>query len=694
MNTFYRFLGFAGDKMLLNLGDLSRDNAVFKAEQLQPTSQGVAMTEALWTPGTDTIEQTQMYQFMQAVNQTFGLACQNYWDLHRWSVTEPAVFWRFYADYAQIPFDRPADQIISDEAMPETRWFTGACLNYAQALLYPEGVQETDVAIIALTERGDEQRLTYAQLRQQVAQAQGALIRSGLSSGDRVAAYLGNVPEAIVLFLACASLGVVFSSGSPDFGFETALARFGQIEPRLLVASDGYYYNGKHFSTTETVAALTEAMPSVQQTILVPYAGEPLAADAPQTEPFIVWQDWLSTVDKLEFTSLPFDHPLYILYSSGTTGLPKAMVHRAGGVLLSHHKEEHLHCDIRPGDVVFYFTTLGWMMWNWLVSNLAQGAAIVLYEGSPSYPSLATPWEMAGRLGVTFFGTSARFIQACKAEELQPQGLADLSHLRTVASTGSPLSSQGFQWVYEAVGKDLHLASISGGTDIVSCFMLGVPILPVYAGQIQAPGLGVDLQALNEAGQPVTDEPGELVCCQPLPSMPLKFWNDPGNTRYRAAYFEHYPGLWRHGDLIAFSPQGGIVVYGRSDATLNPGGVRIGSAEIYRPLEDFSEVVEAMAVGKKSDDDELIWLFVVLKEGHILDSELTQRIRAHIRSQASPRHVPKRIFQVSDLPRTRSGKATEIAVSRLVNGLEVPNRSAMANPEILTEIEQVVSQRT
>lgn len=647
------------------------------------------MPEALWQPTSEQIEHTHLHQFIQAVNQYFGLHCQDYWDLHRWSVQQPADFWAFYARQAALPFTQPAEQICSADPMPATRWFTGARLNYAQALLFPPGIEGSESAVIALTERGDEQVLSYTDLRRQVSRAVNALQTAGVTAGDRVAAYLGNVPEAVILFLACAAIGAIFSSGSPDFGYETALARFGQIEPRILVASDRYFYNGKRFSTLETVHALSAAMPSLEQTVLVPYPGEEVDLSSfPEAQS---WSDWLGPASALEFAALPFDHPLYILYSSGTTGLPKAMVHRAGGALLTHHKEQYLHCDIRPGDRVFYFTTLGWMMWNWLVSNLAQGAAIVLYEGSPSYPSVATPWQMAERLGLTFFGTSARFIHACKAANLNPSETLDLSQIRTVASTGSPLSPQGFDWVYTAVNPDLHLASISGGTDIVSCFMLGVPTLPVYAGQIQAPGLGVDIAAFDESGQPVAGEPGELVCRQPLPSMPLRFWGDPEGQRYRAAYFEHYPGIWRHGDLIEFTPQGGIVVYGRSDATLNPGGVRIGTAEIYRPLEDLPEILEAMAVGKKQDGDELIWLFVVLQPGAKLDAELEQRIRQQIRHQASPRHVPKRIFQVSGLPRTRSGKVTEIAVARLVNGQEIPNRSAMANPEVLNEIATVIA---
>jgi acetoacetyl-CoA synthetase len=408
------------------------------------------------------------------------------------------------------------------------------------------------------------------------------------------------------------------------------------------------------------------------------------SSDFPRWDDWL--DDWLDDEGTPSFTPLPFDHPLYILYSSGTTGLPKAIVHRAGGALLNHHKEQRLHADIRAGDRVMYYTTCGWMMWNWLVSALAQGATLVLYEGSPSYPTLEVLWLLADRLGVSHFGTSARFIHSCRAAGLRPKDHYAFSRLRCVLSTGSPLSPAGFAWVYGAVKDDVHLASISGGTDIVGCFALGDPTAPVYAGQIQVPGLGVALAAFDEDGKPVFDTPGELVCLEPLPSMPLRFWNDPDGRRYRSAYFGDYPGVWRHGDLIEIKTGQGVVIYGRSDATLNPGGVRIGTAEIYRPLEALPEVTEALAVGKREEEGESIWLFVVLQEGLELDKDLEKRIKQTIREGASPRHVPRRIYQVSGLPRTRSGKLVEIAVSRLVNGQSVPNREVMANPEALDEI--------
>ena len=638
----------------------------------------------LWTPSERRVAEAAMTEFRQRAEQHTGRTLADYEALHTWSAQNPADFWALYADYAG--FDLSPQQVMSDDPMPYTKWFEGITLNYAQALLFPSELEdENQLAIVAANESGDERRLTYAELRQEVARCAAALKRTGVAQGDRVAASVSNTPEAVILLLACASIGAVFSSCSPDFGADAAADRFGQIEPKLLVASGGYHYNGKFFSTLETVQKLNRRIESLLQTVVIPL--EEGSSD------FTVWGDWLGDEDaELTFTPLPFDHPLYILYSSGTTGLPKAIVHRAGGALLTHHKEHRLHADIKPGDTVFYFTTCGWMMWNWLISVLAQGATIVLYDGSPSQPSLEVTWKLAEQTGMTYFGTSARFIHSCKDFGVVPKEVTNLSKLKSISSTGSPLSPAGFRWVYEAVKEDIHLASISGGTDIVSCFMLGNPIKPVYEGTIQSPGMGVALAAYDDAGQPITGKPGELVCEKPLPSMPLSFWDDPNFERYKGAYLDLFPGVWRHGDLIEMTPQG-VIVYGRSDATLNPGGVRIGTAEIYRPLQTLSEVMESLAVGKKEDGDEVIWLFVVLREGVTLDEELTKKIRGTIRQDSSPRHTPKRVFQVSQLPRTRSGKLVEVAVSRMVNGHSVPNRQSMENPEALEDIERALEKQ-
>jgi acetoacetyl-CoA synthetase len=640
----------------------------------------------LWIPSQERIATTNMFHFMQAVSEYIGKPVESYVQLHAWSVENIAEFWKFYAAY--VGLELPSTSVMSADPMPHTKWFEGATLNYAEQLLFPRGLMDDrQAAIISVDETGLESVISFSVLRHQVIRCAAALEREGIQAGDRIAAFVGNVPEAVILLLACASIGAIFSSCSPDFGFEAASARFAQIEPKLLFASSHYSYGGKRFDTVAPVKRLGETISSIRQIIITPPHPVGIAYGFP-LKASVFWELWLEPLSSSLFplSAFAFDHPLYILYSSGTTGLPKAIVHRAGGALLQHHKEHHLHSDIKAGDTVFYFSTCGWMMWNWLVSALAQAATIVLYEGSPAYNNIDTLWKLAEKYEVTFFGTSARYLHSLQAANFSAKEF-DLSKLRTVASTGSPLSPSAFEYVYKNIKEDVHLASISGGTDIVSCFMLGVPTLPVQVGQIQAPGLAVDLAAFDENGTAVKGEAGELVCRQPLPSMPLMFWNDSDCKKYQAAYFDVYPNVWRHGDLIEFTEQDGIMVYGRSDATLNPGGVRIGTAEIYRPLETIPEILESCAVGKKEGSDEVIWLFIVLRDSTNLTGELEQHIKSEIRSKASPRHVPKRILQVSHLPRTRSGKSMEIAVSRLVNGKEVPNREVIANPEALHEIE-------
>ena len=657
------------------------------------------MSTPRWTPSPERVANAALTAFMRDMSQRTGRTFAHYDALHAWSVDDVAGFWSAYVAWAPVAFERPAERVLSGR-LHETSWFEGARLNYARALLRPAGDAAGDTsgeAVVAYDESGVRTSLSRAALEREVARAQRALAGEGVASGERVAAVAANGTQALVLMLACAGLGAIFTSCSPDFGFEAAHARLSQVVPKVLVVSPAYRYGGRRFEVVETGRRLAAANESVRRLVWLPVPGE--------EEPTIpgdgeaAWDAWLSSAAGqggeavVHYESLPFDHPLWILYSSGTTGTPKAIVHRAGGVLLTHHKEHRLHGDIAPGDRVLYFSTLGWMMWNWLVSALAQGATVVLYDGSPVWPDDLALFRVLERERVTFFGTGARYLHGLEAAGVRPGEAVDLAALRTIASTGSPLAPSGFRYVHDHVKADVHLASISGGTDIVGCFMLGVPTLPVYDGQIQRPGLGVDLAVYDDEGREVASGPGELVCRSPLPSMPLGFWGDDG-TRYRAAYFERFPGVWWHGDLIERTPEGGVIVYGRSDATLNPGGVRIGTAEIYRPLESVSEVVEACAVGRRTGTDEEVWLLLVLREGIVLDDALGERVRSAIRRRASPRHVPRRVLQVRELPRTRSGKPMEIAVRTIVNGGTVANREVMANPEVCDEIAQLLAAST
>ena len=642
-----------------------------------------------WTPTAGRVEGSRLTAFQKALETETGRSFRDYFEMHRFSTERPAVFWDFYRRFSGLPFAGECESAISDDEMPQVRWFCGLRCNYAQAALFPPGVAETDWAVLGVNERGEERVLSYGELRRQVERCAAGLQAEGVGRGERVVAMVANVPETVVLLLACARLGVIFSSCSPDFGDEAAAARFQQVEPVLLFASSQYDYNGRRFSTAATVERLLARLPTVRRAVVLPDAdGDALPAGGWR------WEDWLrhfAEAPAPPFASLPFDHPLYILYSSGTTGRPKAIVHRGGGVMLKHHVESALHCDVRRGDRVLYFTTCGWMMWNWLVSNLLHGACLVLYEGSPSHPSLQTLWTLAGRRGLHFFGTSARFLHACRDADLSPA--ADLSALRTVASTGSPLSASAVEWLYRRVKADVHLANISGGTDIVGCFLMGNPNLPVFGGQNQVAALGADIAAFDKDGAAMAAGVGELVCRTPLPSMPLCFWGDDDHRRRIDTYFSHYAGVWRHGDLVEMTAQKGVIVHGRSDSTLNPGGVRIGTAEIYRPLEEIDEIVDAVAVGGKCDGDEEIVLLVVLANGVSLSDDFCRRVKEVVVKRTSPRHAPRRIWAVSDLPRTRSGKISEMAAARAVNGEEVPNRQSLVNPECLAEIAAVAKGR-
>jgi acetoacetyl-CoA synthetase len=619
----------------------------------------------------------------------------DYAELYYWSVLHPEKFWpnvwSFFGVIADERDGRRWDEVVRGlERMappdPELgpRWFIGARLNFAENLLRYRDDRD---AIVAWDETGRQRSLSYAELYRDVARVAGALRAQGIGVGDRVAGFMPNVPETIVAMLAAASLGAVWSSCSPDFGAQAVLDRFGQIEPRVLFCTERYRYAGKEIDLRARVAEVVERIPTIERVVVVPYGGG--QSNSTGLSKAQSWAEFAgdSEPSELEFERLPFDHPLYILYSSGTTGLPKCMVHSGGGTLLQHLKEHGLHTDIKRDDRVFYFTTCGWMMWNWLVSSLALGSAIVLYDGAPFSPKNESLWDMAESERITVFGTSAKYVAMCEKHGLSPAETHDLPALRTILSTGSPLANHSFDYVYSKVKQDVHLASISGGTDIVSCFAGGNPIAPVYRGELQTRALGMAVHVFNEAGKPVVGEPGELVCSRPFVSMPVAFWNDPDRSKYHAAYFERYSNVWRHGDWCELTEHDGMIIYGRSDATLNPGGVRIGTAEIYRQVEQLPEIVESVAIGQEIGDeatgDVRIVLFVRLQEGVQLDEALRERIRTQIRSNTSPLHVPRKIVQVSDIPRTISGKISELAVRDVIHGRPVKNAEALANPEAL-----------
>ena len=661
--------------------------------------------EPLWRPSADRVERANLTRFRRAAAERSGRSLEDYPALHAWSVEEPAAFWALVWDFCEVRAHERGDVVLEDgDCMPGARWFPGARLNFAENLLRR---RDAAVALVFRNEAGLRRSLTWEQLYREVAATAAALRQAGVGPGDRVAALLPNVPEAVIAMLAATSLGAVWSSCSPDFGSAGVVDRFGQIEPRVLIGVDGYVYGGRRFDTLDRLPGILAEIPSIERCVVVPYGDVP-DGDVPYGEEAyreeavdlsgipngVAWPDFLAphaarheidfaALPEIDFAALPFDHPLYVLYSSGTTGKPKCIVHGAGGTLLQHLKEHRLHVDLGADDRLFYFTTCGWMMWNWLVSAIASEASLLLYDGMPLHPDPGALFRLADEEGVSVFGTSAKFLDAVAKSGTIPNAQGSLACVRTLLSTGSPLSPEGFDFVYRAVGRDLHLASISGGTDIVSCFVLGDPTGPVWRGEIQRPALGMRVEVFDDAGRPLHGEPGELVCTAPFPSMPVGFWNDPDGRRYRAAYFERYPGAWHHGDWIRETPHGGYVISGRSDAVLNPGGVRIGTSEIYRAVESQEEVVEALAVGQEWQDDVRVVLFVVLRPGVVLDEALVGRIRRAIREKASPRHVPARVLSVPDLPRTRSGKITELAVRDLVHGRPVKNAGALANPEAL-----------
>ena len=627
------------------------------------------MTTELWRPSPAAIADANLTRFAGPL----GFAPPDYAALHRYSIEQRSEFWRAVWDFCNVVGERGTGPVVQNgERFPGSRWFPDARLNFAENLLRH---RDDKVAIVSILENGERRTLTYRELAHQSAAFRQTLLELGVSPGDRVAGWLPNVPEAVVAMLATASLGAVWSSCSPDFGVEGALDRFGQIEPKVLIACDGYDYAGKWFDVRERAHAVQRAVGSVEHLLWVSLLGnvEDAVSRACREHPEA----------PLDFARLPFDHPLYVMYSSGTTGKPKCIVHGAGGTLLQHLKEHQLHVDLKREDTLFFFTTCGWMMWNWLVSALATGCRVVLYDGSPFHPNPNALLNLAQNESVTVFGISAKYLSAIEKAGVKPRETHDLATLRSVLSTGSPLTHEGFRYVYTEFKDDLALQSISGGTDLISCFALGCPWLPVHEGELQARGLGMAVDVVDETGQSMTTGKGELVCTRSFPSAPVGFWNDPGDGKYRAAYFDKHPGVWAHGDFAEITPSGGMIIHGRSDAVLNPGGVRIGTAEIYRQVETIEEVVDSLAIGQDWEDDTRIVLFVVMRDGIELDDGIRQNIKRRIRQHASPRHVPAVIAAVPDVPRTLSGKIAELAVREVVHGREVSNKTALANPEVL-----------
>ena len=652
----------------------------------------------LWRPSAQSVAQANMTAFTAFVTARHGQKYETYQALHAWSVQSPDLFWNAVWDYAGV-IGHKGDVILSEaDKMPGARFFPEARLNFAENLLRRATSAHADEPALLFNNEGVmSEPLSWRALESQTSRFATLLRSWGIGPGDRVAAFMPNCPQTVIAMLAVASIGAVFSSCSPDFGAKGVLDRFGQIEPRLLIACNGYRYNGKLLREDQKLAEIVAGLPSLEHVVIVPFLDDVM----PPLREALNWDELLASTPTapLVFTPMPFAAPLYIMYSSGTTGVPKCIVHSAGGTLLQHLKEHKLHADVKPGDRLFYFTTCGWMMWNWLMSGLAAEATLCLFDGSPFAPDERVLFDYIDSVGINIFGTSAKFIDAVKKAGLEPARTHSLASMRMLLSTGSPLVPESFDFVYQSIKSDLALASISGGTDIVSCFVLGNPVLPVWRGEIQCAGLGMAVEVWDEEGKPLPTgqgeaSKGELVCVKPFPSMPIGFWNDPEGVKYRAAYFDRFPGIWCHGDFAEITRHGGIIIHGRSDATLNPGGVRIGTAEIYAQVEQLPEIQEAIAIGQDWQGDVRVVLFVVMRPGHQLDADLEKRIRTRIREGASPRHVPAKIIAVADIPRTKSGKITELAVRDVVHGRVIKNQEALANPQALDLFKDLPELRT
>ncbi|OEU55582.1 MAG: acetoacetate-CoA ligase [Desulfobulbaceae bacterium S3730MH12] len=638
------------------------------------------MSKLLWEPSEQRIKSSNIYKFMQNVNEKYGTHFAEYEALHQWSVNNLENFWAEIWDFTEIKASESYTQVIDNpDKMPGAHWFPGCKLNFAENLLR---FRDDKTALIFKGEDSVRRTLTYRELYTATAQVAASLKKIGIKPGDRVVGFMPNMPESIIAMLAATSLGAVWSSCSPDFGIKGILDRFGQTKPRVLFTADGYFFKGKAIDSLARIKEIIKEIPSIEKVVVVPYTET--KPDLSGLANAVHYRDFcLKEAKEIEFVQLPFEHPLYIMYSSGTTGLPKCMVQSAGGVLLHHLKELMLHSDLKRDDTIFYFTTCGWMMWNWLTTSLATGATLVLYDGNPFHPKPDALWQMAQDEKITIFGTSAGYIAALKSSGVKPGKQFDLQLMNTLLSTGSPLSKEDFEFVYSEVKENLQLASISGGSDLNGCFALGNPMGPVYSGELQCRGLGMKVFAYDDNGEPLVGEQGELVCTAPFPSMPIYFWDDEDGKKYHSAYFEDYPGIWAHGDFIEITEKGGVIMYGRSDATLNPGGVRIGTAEIYRIMERMEEIEDSVVVGQEWDNDTRVILFVKMKSGCDLSNDLKDRIKKNIRTNASPRHVPAKIVETPDIPYTLNMKKVELAVKKMIHGREVKNRDALMNPEAL-----------